>query len=267
MRSADPSADKTPRHRATERAVLEPPGARRCCPLAGVYKRVVRYRMADLMLVVKDACLAVAGSRDADKESNKEEEMVETEEEKEEEQEKELKAGEGVPVCGEVRYAHESALADTHWAGAMPLMEHCLGGDQEVQHVRVVGEGTRRHCDAGFYFSRADKVQNFCAHLGQDGGLVVGRPMERKPKDADAWEAEHAEVLRAMAYLLDRTREIVCREAEANPGAKFAGYWRTGFTMFKIWFAGPEVDGGVIQFSRCPYLLSEDIRRKLEQML
>jgi hypothetical protein len=270
MRSADPSADKTPRHRAAERAVL---GSRAavarccCCPLStGVYKRVVRYRMADLMLVVKDACLAVAGSPDAERENDDDQEEQEPEEQQQQQQQEEEEGV--VPVCGEVRYAYESALEDTHFAGVMPLMEHRLGGDQEtereVQHVRVIGASFLSRCDGGFYFSRADKVQNFCPHTDWDGGLVVGGPMERKPKNVDAWEAEHADVLRALAHLLDRTREIVCRETERNPEAKFAGYWRTGLAMFKIWYAAPEVDGGVIQFSRCPYLLSEDIRRMLE---
>lgn len=250
MKCPDPFADKMHNSSARAAAAIVASSMFEHCALARSFKRVVCYSLGNLVLVVEDDSVAT---------------IDETE-------------------CG-AEEDRDVILLDARAAGAMPHRKHrgepdpLTLGDPEsepadnhlrLRHVRVaVSRQAARECDPGLYFSGGLETQTF---------WVSGRPLGKRSvlknepgllrKDIQQWEEQKDGVLRVMTCFLTRLRESACGEAARSPWAKkFVCEWRSGWSTVRLWYGEPEADGAVIQFSRFPYLLSEDVRQLLEDMI
>lgn len=240
MKCPDPFADKMHNSSARAAAAIVASSMFEHCALARSFKRVVCYSLGNLILVVEDDSVATIDKTECGAEE----------------------VGDAVLHRGHRGEPDPLTLADP---GSEPADIHL-----RLRHVRVaVSRQAARECDPGLYFSGALETQTF---------WVSGRPLGKRSvlknepgllrKDIEQWEEQKDEVLRVMTCFLTRLRESACGEAARSPWAKkFVCEWRSGWSTVRLWYGEPEADGAVIQFSRFPYLLSEDIRQLLEEMV
>lgn len=252
MKGADPFADKTYSPLSRAGAAIVASSAFEHCALARSFKRVVCYWLADLLLVVEDGSVATIDKTE----------------------------------CGAVQYVEDGGGdVDAHMARMMPQRGHegepdpvALAESESeltdvhlrLRHVRVAtSRNAARTCDPSLYLSGAVETQTFWVSKVRPG---VEYRLKSEPgllrKDIEQWEDEKDEVLRSFTCLLTRLQESACGEAARNPLAKkFVCDWRVGWSTMRLWYGPPDADGGAIQFSRFPYLLSEDLRQVLEEIL
>lgn len=173
------------------------------CAVARSFTRVVRYRLAGLLLVVEDGSVATIDKTDCG-------------------------------AVGDVEESGDDVPLDAHTARMMPQQEHrghpdpiALGEsesehadvDLRLRHVRVASDRkAARQCDPSLYLSGTLETQTFWVAgwpKGEGSNLKSEAGLPRT--DIEQREEEEKGTLRKFTCLLTRLRELACREAAWSP--------------------------------------------------